>query len=254
MTNQQVKQYLQRLDYSRPVTVDLSTLKLLQIQHLYNVPFENLDIHYDSPITLDIDRIFEKVILNKRGGFCYELNGIFYELLHTIGFEVRRLAARVFNATKQEYGIEFDHLVNMVQIGKYQYLVDVGFGEFSLRPLPILLQKEIRDHRGTFRIVNHNLDIFRVEKRNKDKWEPEYIFTDQACHYQDFEQACQYHQTSSESNFTKKKVCSIATPEGRITLNGDKLKIRHGEREEITPIVDEAEFLKHLKEQFGIVL
>ena len=254
MTDQQVKQYLQRLNYNRPVTVDLSTLKSLQIQHLYTIPFENLDIHYDTPITLDIDRIFQKVVLKGRGGFCYELNGLFHELLNRIGFEVQRIAANVYDATKQQYGIDFDHLVNMVQIGKYQYLADVGFGEFSLRPLPIILQKEIHDHRGTFRIVNHNLGIFRVEKRNKDKWEPEYIFTDQVYHYQDFEPACQYHQTSPESNFTKKKVCSIATPEGRITLNGDKLKIREGEEEAITPIESEAEFLKHLKEQFGIVL
>ena len=79
-------QYLQRIDYKGSLKPSLKTLANLQKQHLLHIPFENLDIAAGVPIELDINRIYKKVIMNKRGGFCYELNRLFCELLTQLGF------------------------------------------------------------------------------------------------------------------------------------------------------------------------
>ncbi|HYK47600.1 MAG TPA: arylamine N-acetyltransferase, partial [Parafilimonas sp.] len=73
-----VDRYLRRINYEGTREPNLTLLAALQKQHLLHVPFENLDIHYKTPIELNVPRIFEKVVHNKRGGFCYELNGLFY--------------------------------------------------------------------------------------------------------------------------------------------------------------------------------
>ena len=91
--------YLDRIKYSGGLEPSLDLLKKLQKNHLLNIPFENLDIHFKVAIKLNIDRIYEKIVQNNRGGFCYEINGLFYELLRSIGFKAKRISARVYNKT-----------------------------------------------------------------------------------------------------------------------------------------------------------
>ena len=89
-------EYLRRIGIEeKEIEPTLENLKLLQRRHLLNVPFENLDIHWKRPILLDSDNFYEKVVNKKRGGFCYELNGLFNELLKEIGFQTKIISARV---------------------------------------------------------------------------------------------------------------------------------------------------------------
>ena len=90
-----VKRYLERINVHSEVKPDLETLILLHRQHLYNIPFENLDIHSGRKIILDEEKLIHKIIDERRGGFCYELNGAFYVLLKEIGFNVKRISAGV---------------------------------------------------------------------------------------------------------------------------------------------------------------
>lgn len=101
-----------------------------------SVPFENLDIGLKRPIRLDERSLWKKIVAEKRGGFCYELNGLFAWLLRQIGFEVTYLNARVFNGVG-ELGIEFDHLALLVQVvgESERWLADVGFGDSFIEPL-----------------------------------------------------------------------------------------------------------------------
>ena len=93
--NLNIEQYLNRINYKGEIKPNIKVLTELQKIHLFNVPFENLDIHNKIPIELDIDRIYEKIVLNNRGGFCYELNGLFYELLLFLNFDAKRISARL---------------------------------------------------------------------------------------------------------------------------------------------------------------
>ena len=91
------ERYLRRIGIKETTfLVNAESLKFLQKQHLLHIPFENLDIHWKRPILLDTGKFYEKIIEEKRGGFCYELNGLFYELLTEIGFQCKIISARVF--------------------------------------------------------------------------------------------------------------------------------------------------------------
>ena len=98
--------YLQRINYDGPLTPSAETLRQLHLAHLLSVPFENLSIHWHEPIVLDDDALFEKIVRRRRGGFCYELNGLFAGLLRTLGFQVTMLSAEVAN-DEGEFGAAF---------------------------------------------------------------------------------------------------------------------------------------------------
>src|SRR5512135_1434001 len=90
--------YLRRIQYHGPLVPTRSTLNTLQTTHLLTVPFENLDIHLKRPLSMKEGDLFKKIVTRRRGGFCYELNGLFAALLRALGFEVNLLSARCINA------------------------------------------------------------------------------------------------------------------------------------------------------------
>jgi N-hydroxyarylamine O-acetyltransferase len=105
--------YLQRLNYTGPLTSSAETLRALHQAHLLAVPFENLDIPLGRPIIPEEAALFRKIVEEGRGGFCYELNGLFAALLRELGFKVTLLSARVARA-EGGFGPEFDHLTLLV--------------------------------------------------------------------------------------------------------------------------------------------
>src|SRR5215207_11196611 len=109
-----IQAYLRRIHYRGDLTPTATTLRELHRAHLLAVPFENLDIHLGRPIVLDQDALFDKIVTRRRGGFCYELNGLFALLLRELGFEVTLLAAGVARADGG-FGPEFDHLTLLVE-------------------------------------------------------------------------------------------------------------------------------------------
>ena len=249
-----VARYLERIQYDGRLTPTMEILNTLQRQHVLHIPFENLDIHYKTPINLDINHIFEKVVGRKRGGFCYELNGLFFELLMSIGFNVKMVSARVFNNEQQTISAEFDHLAIIATIASMDYLVDVGFGEFALQPLKIELEKNQNDPRGAFRIEKYDGTYYKVSKLTGDQWIIEYIFSLKERQLDEFKEMCQYHQTSPQSHFTQNKLCSLATENGRITLTTDKIKIKEGDTITERALKSEEDFLSALEEYFNISL
>ena len=241
-----VKAYVSRIGYRGSLAPNKKTLFALQEAHLWSIPFENLDIHYGQKIVLDAELIYYKIIEKKRGGFCYELNGLFYLLLKELGFDLKRISARVYG--ENDFGLEFDHLCILCKLGKEQYLVDVGNGSFCLHPLKFELEREQQDPNGKFKISKFDDTYFLVSRFKKEKWISEYLFSTVEREYQDFAEMCEYHQTSPDSPFTNKRMCTQATPQGRITFLNDKLNIKEwGNKEEIS-IQDEADFRKKLKQ------
>jgi N-hydroxyarylamine O-acetyltransferase len=243
--------YLERIGLSsEPLPATTETLKRLQRRHLVTVPFENLDIIWGRPITLDIERLFAKVVEANRGGFCYELNGLFNELLNDLGFETRLVSARVFNG--EIHGPEFDHAAVMVRIDGDEYLADVGYGDFSAEPLRYILDEEQSDANGIFVIRKFDNDYLEVAKRVDDSWKSEYIFKDISRKLVDFTEMCDFQQYSPNSHFNTRKLCTIMTESGRKTLSDEKLVVTsHGQKSE-TSIVSELDFNATLLSEFGI--
>ncbi len=227
------------------------TLRLLQRKHLLTVPFENLDIHWKRPIVLDTDKFYAKVVEEKRGGFCYELNGLFNELLLSLGFTTRLISARVFNGT--EHGPEFDHAAIIVTIGDDEYLADVGFGDFTAEPLRFGLGAEQQDETGIFVIRRFDDEYLEVAKQEDGVWKSLYIFKDIAHKLSEFVEMCDFQQFSPESHFTKGKVCSILTENGRKTLTDKKFLVTAGGEKAETVIESETEFDQILAREFQII-
>ena len=243
--------YLRRIGIEEnEIKPNFQNLKILQKKHLLNVPFENLDIHWKRRILLDENNFYQKIVNEKRGGFCYELNGLFNELLKAIGYKTKIISARVSNG--KDFSPEYDHLAILTETGGEEYLSDVGFGDFATQPLKFVLDEEQTDATGIFKIIKHDKEYFEVVKKDGDKWKSEYIFKDLARDLSEFAGMCEFHQTSPESHFTRGKLCSIMTENGRKTLTDKKfIETKDGKKRE-TEIHSEAEFDEILRRKFFI--
>jgi N-hydroxyarylamine O-acetyltransferase len=220
------------------------------------IPFENLDIGLKRPIRLDEESIWEKLIVQRRGGFCYELNGMFAWLLKEIGFDVTYLNARVFNRDGS-MGIHFDHLALLVQIPgqSSRWLADVGFGDSFLEPLDLDGHGEQPQRLRSYRLEKRS-NGYIVWQRNYDgAWERQYFFDTQSHRFPEkYQAACHYHQTSPESSFTQWSIITRATEDGRISLEDGRLIVtQKGQRTERLFESDD-EYSALLLQYFGVNL
>jgi N-hydroxyarylamine O-acetyltransferase len=244
--------YFKRLNYQGSGLPTLETLRALHSTHMLAVPFENLDISLGRPIRLDEAALYAKIVAGHRGGFCYELNGLFLALLRALGFEVTLLSARVYD--HGQLGPEFDHLALRVQLDT-PWLADVGFGDSFIEPLRLEAGAEQSDAAGAFRL-QHDMDgAWRLQARNaQGSWDDTYAFASQPRQMADFQEMCLYQQTSPDWHFTQHRICSRATPAGRITIIDQRLIVTtHGERIEAN-LATEAEFNVALRQHFEIDL
>ena len=244
--------YLERIGYSGPIVPNADNLRAIHRAHLLAVPFENLDISLGRKIVCDEGAFLHKIVEQKRGGFCYQMNVAFAALLRGLGFRVTLLSARV-NREDGSPGPEFDHLALRVDLEE-PWLADVGFGDSFVEPLR--LQAGIEQPQGSrkFRLVYHHDALFLERDESDGAWRGQYNFTLQPRSLEDFAPMCHYHQTSPESPFTRKRVCTRATPHGRITLADGKLVVtRNGKKTEL-PIESEDEWKAALKKHFKITL
>ena len=246
-----IKGYLNRINAEEPDAPDLNFLNRLHSRHLYSIPFENLDIHRGKEIKLEESSLEKKIISGNRGGYCYELNGMFFLLLKELGFHARMISARGNNG-KGGWGPEFDHLAIIVELGDL-WLADVGFGENFIEPLKFELNTVQKNLNGSYKIEQYDEEYYKLMRSPDGKeFSDEYIFTLKERKWEDFKDMNLYHQTSPDSHFTKNIVCTIAKPDGRITLtNSKQIVTKNGKRQEIE-IKDEKTFMVKLSEYFGI--
>jgi N-hydroxyarylamine O-acetyltransferase len=256
-----INAYLERIDYRGSLAPTAATLRKLQVAHLLTVPFENLSIHASEPILLADEALFTKIVERRRGGFCYECNGLFAALLRAIGFDVTMLSAEAADA-EGGFSQPFDHMTLMVKL-EQRWIVDVGFGDLFLEPLLLHERSEQVQGEHAYRIAPDG-DYLVLSRRDNDEWKPQYRFTLQPYEYEDFAGMCRYHQTSPQSHFTQGRICSLATADGgRITLNagpGTTLSdirlittSKNGERHEQILQTSE-EYADALRKHFGVVI
>jgi N-hydroxyarylamine O-acetyltransferase len=243
--------YLKRIDYQGSLELSAEVLCGLQYAHLLTVPFENLDIRLRKPILLNEDQLFEKIVTQRRGGFCYELNGLFAALLRELGFKVDLLSARVCD--DGVCGPEYDHLTLRVRF-KEDWLVDVGFGDSFLKPLKLFETGDQVRSGVSYRVERGSSDLELFRKDDLGKWNCTYSFSLQPRLLPDYKDRCYYHQTSPKSHFTQKRLCTRATTEGRITLSDRRLIITTNDHRREKTLVDEKAYLSALDNHFGIRL
>jgi N-hydroxyarylamine O-acetyltransferase len=250
-----IQAYQERINYHGPLAPSAETLRALQVAHLLAVPFENLSIHSGQPIVLNDHALFEKIVTRRRGGFCYELNGLFAALLRAMGFEVSMLSAGVADLAGG-FGPDFAHMTLLVNL-KERWLADVGFGDSFREPLLLDCRDEQVEGAGgerAYQIVPDNDHFILKQRDTTGEWTDQYRFDLRPHSYADYVSLCHYQETSPESHFTKGRVCTRATPEGRITLSEMKsiTTMHNGERKERL-LTNEEEYASLLREEFGII-
>ena len=249
--------YLERIGYTEPIRPDGQTLRGLHIAHMQSVPFENLDIGRKRPIQLTEEGLWDKLVVQRRGGFCYELNGLFAWLLRQIGFAVTYLNARVFDHRDGQLGIDFDHLALLVQLPGQpeRWLADVGFGDSFNEPLRFEERGEQRQGLRAYRLEQTPDGFITWQKNYDGSWERHYFFDLQPHKFpEEYEPGCLYHQTSPRSSFTRGSIISRATPTGRVSLEDGWLILTENGQRSRRPLENKAEYQKLLKEYFNITL
>lgn len=248
-----IQKYLHRIGIDNIPPPTLESLFLLQKNHLLNIPFENLDIHRNRKIILEEKKLFKKIVIEKRGGFCHELNGLFFLLLKNLGFEVKRISAQVFGSN-ETFGKPYDHTAIIAKVDKAEWLCDVGFGKFTFEPLKFNLDEVQTDGYNFFKItkLNHRFHIVMIQEENGN-WKYGYKFTKKHREVSEYIPMCNWLQTSPESNFTQQKRITIPTKGGgRITLADEVLKITKGKKVTEKPVKNDEEFYRYLEKYFGM--
>jgi N-hydroxyarylamine O-acetyltransferase len=247
-----VDAYLDRIGYSGPREPTPETLRLLHRAHMLAVPFENLSIHAGEPIVLDDAALFDKIVARRRGGFCYELNGLFAALLSELGFEVAKLSAGVYGASGA-FGPDFDHMTLLVTL-EARWLADVGFGDSFLEPLRLDERSGQPQGDRVYRIDAEGDRRILQQRIGDGAWTPQYRFGLEPHEYADYAERCLYHRTSPLSHFTQNRVCSLAKPDGRVTLTGMRLVVTKAGARTERELAGDREHAEVLRREFGVSL
>jgi len=244
--------YLQRLQLSEnisPTTEGLHTLQRGQFQH---IPFENFDIQLDRSVNLDPAHLFDKLVRRPRGGYCFELNGLFLMALRAFGFTARALLARV-HLSGEPSGR--GHQLSLVDVDNRRWLADVGFGKNNPRG-PFLLERETVQviGRESFRLIDGGDFGTMFQKLTDEAWQNLYSFDMEHVFQADIAYGNHYTSTSPMSFFASSRVAMRPLGDGMATLSNNRLTLTREGREERRELPEGQAYLDALKTYFGIEL
>ncbi|XP_023646175.2 arylamine N-acetyltransferase, pineal gland isozyme NAT-10-like [Paramormyrops kingsleyae] len=239
MDRMNVADYLQRIGYKGPFQkADLETLNQIHKLHVDSIPFENLSIHCGEKITMDLAVIYDKIIRKNRGGWCCENNYLFSWVLKELGYNNTVLGSRVFNNFLNQYNPRESHFINKIDIDGVSYIADVSFGVSGQiwQPLELTVDKDQPQLPGVFRLIKAdgmwvlqktsrkqiipNEAFAKSDLLNKSITKKIYGFTLAPRQPDHFMETIQFLQTSPESLFVQKSICSLQTPTGFHALIG----------------------------------
>jgi len=250
----QIKAYLQRIGYNGPLDGSVSTLNELQECHLHAVPYENLDILNRVALSLEIADLYDKIVMRKRGGDCFELNALFGWLLRELGYKVTDLFAR-FWRDEPNTPPKRRHHVLMVEVNDERYLCDVGVGGIVPRT-PLLMEEYAESLQGDecYRLERDSYFGWFLCELKLNEWSRIYSFTEEPQLAKDFYMASYWCEHAPDSIFTQLKMAAIRTREGRNTIAGDEFRIFTEQGVHTFVPSSEVEYKEALRTYFGIYI
>jgi N-hydroxyarylamine O-acetyltransferase len=245
--------YFERIGYRGTPRADRETLAALQRAHRFAVTFENLDIALGRGIALAPERLFEKLVAGRRGGYCFEQNGLFLAMLEAIGFEARPLLARVWMGAEAIPGRT--HTLNLVGLDGEELIVDVGFGGSFVPPMPLVAGMEAATPDGArHRLAEDAEHGWMLERDGGEGWARQYSFTREPVWPADLEQANHFTATRPGTRFTTLRIASAPTADGYVSLIDRTLTISRMGESEVREIADAEAYRRVLAEAFGLAL
>lgn len=246
--------YLARIGLARPGEASLANLVRLHEAHTLAIPFENLDVLLERPIRLDLASLERKLVHERRGGYCFEQNGLFAAVLRELGYRVTTLGARVRYFAPAGSVTACSHMVLRVDCPEGPQLADVGFGGHGpTAPVPWALFVERAQRLDTFRLVTSAAGTL-LQARSQGAWLDLYEIGPEELHPIDYEVANWFTSTHPSSRFVQGLAVARPTADGRWTLRNGVLALRRGDVVEETPMRTRPELFAALARLFGIVL
>ena len=244
--------YLERIRFKGTPTPDIGTVASLMRHQLFTVPFENLDVQAGKIVSLVPEEIVQKIVYRKRGGYCYEVNGLFAMALQALGIPYRFAAARpmIYPARRPR-----THMVLIVMLEGERWLCDLGFGNYGIRaPMRLsMTDVEVRQDDDIYMLSPIDDGFYLLQAKIEGQWANQYAFDLSYQEWIDFVPANHLNSTHPDSIFVQKIIAMLMTETGRKILAGDSFKIvEHGRTEKRTIAWEETVGI--LAHEFGLTM
>ncbi|KPK32034.1 MAG: hypothetical protein AMJ66_07300 [Betaproteobacteria bacterium SG8_40] len=244
--------YLERIGYAGERGTGADTLGELHLAHATRIPFENLDVLFGRSISLELGDLQDKLVRQRRGGYCFEQNKLFAAALREFGFPVTALAARV--RQRQSTLLPRTHMCLLVRASGQDWVADVGFGgEGPLQPVP-MTGEPVRQFLWTYRVMEESSGIRVLQLQRDQGWVDLYAFSLEPQEDVDFEIANYYVSTHPKSRFVHTLTVQLPAPEKRQILRDRELTTDTRNGIHSVVIGDDAELLEVLADNFDLVL
>jgi len=242
--------YLDRIRFEGGVRPDLATLRAIHRAHQYAITFENLDVQLRRPVVMDLEPNYDKIVRRRRGGWCYELNGVMGWALDQIGFDVTRMSAGVMRARAGDAQLG-NHLCLLVRLDQ-PYLVDVGFGGSMTEPLPLRAsEREDRPYRlGLSELDDGHWRFAEIAHGDGDDFSFDFRAApaDEAL----LARKCRFLQTDPASPFIQNLVVQRRTADAHLSLRGRVLAAIHTTRVDKKLLNSADELVATLRHSFDL--
>ena len=250
MEETRIKAYLERIGAAAFAERSEENLDHLIVCHLNTVPFENIDvIDFGQVPDLDEEKLYEKIVTRRRGGYCFELNRLFGRLLEGLGYSVYPVAVRV--VWNRDWIPALSHMALIVELDHTKYFCDVGFGGPGPKGLLRLCAAQ-QINGETYRVETAEDGDYLIEWLHKGKWEQVLRFEDRAVREVDFQLLNFYCAKNKAVLFARSRVVNLCTPKGSKALNDLELVVREEGQERRVLYKDKKELEAGLAEEFGI--
>jgi N-hydroxyarylamine O-acetyltransferase len=271
MTSNRLPAYLARLGLDARPTADADGLARLQMAHRQTIGFENLDVRLGRPIRIDSDGAFDKLVTRRRGGYCFEQNRLFSDMLTAIGLPNRPLLARVYLGLPQGVVPPRTHVLLLVDLAGAPWVADAGFGAGYVPPMPLQDGMMVRSDDGAthrLRRIGERGDLsgeWLLERRGPvgaidgraaphEDWQPQYGFDLSPVAPDDLEQCNHWTSTRADTRFLTLQIVSIALPEGFAAMTDGRLSIYRGGNPEVRDIAGPGDYRSVLADLFGLTV
>ena len=244
--------YLERIGLRRAPNPDEEGLRTVHSAQAFSVPFENIDIHLGRPVSLKLSDLATKIIERRRGGYCFELNGILHAALNAMRFDVRPHMARVLYGRTTPG--ERTHEVLIINVSGQKWLGDAGFGGPGLRlPIPIVTGC-LNEQYGEFYRLRRDKELGLVlQKKSSSFFLDLYAFNERELTLEaDIEMGNYFTSTAPGSIFRLHRMCALAHTWGRVTLSDMELTIHKNGQSKTRTLSPGPEYLAALSSHFGI--
>lgn len=258
MNKDKIKKYFERLNLDIDIDnmiLDYDLIKNLQYAHVTNIAYENFDILIDKPIDLDNDALFEKMINNNRGGYCFEINSLFNWLLSELGFKTTNYMARYLRGESETPMRRHRVIIVESESLDGKYMCDAGIGERAPR-YPLKLQEELEQEQfgEIYKFVKDEFYGWMIVDYHNGEWSPFFAFTEEIQLDKDYVMPSFYCEKHPDSPFNKTNIFAVKTENGRKTINDKSFKIFSGDDVKETYIENFNMLKEILKDHFFITL